>query len=235
MVNVPETRDGNIRVDFPEARGDRGAYPPDTTPVIPRRMRLTREMTDKFGLTPQCLGCRAIRTGEGYNVKHTGRCRERIEREVGKEPEGSSKVARDTERIKRARTEERAGGKRIGDPGQKPGREEGGKSRGHRGNAEQVPREQSGDVDMGDPGREKKRLGEDDEEGREVNRVRFNVFDGKNDGELWASRNRDYGASRHRQQAKNDEWVETEEDWVRVHHRPDEASCHHGTLLVAQD
>ena len=35
----------NIRVDLPEARGDRSAHPPDIDPpIIPRRLRLTREM-----------------------------------------------------------------------------------------------------------------------------------------------------------------------------------------------
>ena len=59
--------DVNIRVDLPEARGDRGVHPPDIDPpIIPRRMRLTREMFERFGLTAQCLGCRAIRTGIGY-------------------------------------------------------------------------------------------------------------------------------------------------------------------------
>ena len=41
-----------------------GVHPPDIDPpIIPRRMRLTREMFERFGLTAQCLGCRAIRTG----------------------------------------------------------------------------------------------------------------------------------------------------------------------------
>ena len=53
-------------MDLPEARGDRGVHPSDIDPpVIPRRMRPTREMFERFGLTAQCLGCRAIRTGIG--------------------------------------------------------------------------------------------------------------------------------------------------------------------------
>ena len=37
--------DVNIRVDLSEAGGDRGVHPPDIyPPIIPRRMRLTREM-----------------------------------------------------------------------------------------------------------------------------------------------------------------------------------------------
>ena len=71
----------NIRVDLPEARGD--------------RMRLTRETFERFGLTALCLGCLAIRTGIGYPANHTERCSERIELE--KEPEEASKVARDRE------------------------------------------------------------------------------------------------------------------------------------------
>ena len=42
--------------------------------------------------------------------------------ELEKEPEGASKVARDTERIKRARHEERARDMRIEDPDQRPDR-----------------------------------------------------------------------------------------------------------------
>ena len=38
-------RDVNIRVDLPEARGDRGAHPPDIDPpTIPKRMRLSRDV-----------------------------------------------------------------------------------------------------------------------------------------------------------------------------------------------
>ena len=91
--------DVNIRADLPEAGGDRGAHPPGIDPpIIPRRMRLTREMFERFRLTAQCLGCRAIRTGIAYPANHTERCRERIEQELEKEPEGASKVARDRER-----------------------------------------------------------------------------------------------------------------------------------------
>ena len=58
--------DANIRVDLPEAGGDRGGHPPDVyPPIIPRRMRLTREMFERFGLTAQCLGCCASRTRTG--------------------------------------------------------------------------------------------------------------------------------------------------------------------------
>ena len=58
--------DVNIRVDLPEARGDRGVHPPDIDPpVITRRMRLARDMFERFGVTAQCLGCRAIRTELG--------------------------------------------------------------------------------------------------------------------------------------------------------------------------
>ena len=88
--------DVNICVDFLEVGGDRGAHLPDVDPtIIPRRMRLNREMLERFGVTSQCLACRAIRTGIGYPAKHTERCREGIEREPEKEPEGVSKVARD--------------------------------------------------------------------------------------------------------------------------------------------
>ena len=117
--------DVNIRVDHPEARGDRGAHPPDIIdpPTITRRMRLSRGLFERFGLAAQCLGCRAIRTGVGYPANHSERCRERTEHELEKEPEGASKVARDRERIKRARHEERARDTRAEDPEQRPDRE----------------------------------------------------------------------------------------------------------------
>ena len=84
-------------------------------------MRLTRDMFERFGLTAHCLGCRAIRTGIGYPANHTKRCRERIEQELEKEPEGASRVARD--RNKRARFEERARDMRIEDLERRPDRE----------------------------------------------------------------------------------------------------------------
>ena len=97
-------------------------WPDVDPPIILRRMRLTREMFERFGLTAQCLGCRAIRTGIGYPANHTERCRERIEQELEKELEGASRVARDRERTKRARHEERARDMRVVDPEQRPDR-----------------------------------------------------------------------------------------------------------------
>ena len=87
--------DVNIRV---EAGGDRGVHPPDIEPpTILARLRLTREMFERFCLTTQCLGCRA-KQELGTRQNHTERCRERIEQELEKEPEGASRVARDRER-----------------------------------------------------------------------------------------------------------------------------------------
>ena len=65
---------------------------------LPRRMPLTGEMFERFGLTAHCLGCRAIRTRIGYPTHHTERCPERIGLELEQEPEGASEVARDRER-----------------------------------------------------------------------------------------------------------------------------------------
>ena len=47
----------------------------------------------------------------------------RIEQELEKEPEGASRIARDGERIERARHEERARDMRVEDPEQRPHRE----------------------------------------------------------------------------------------------------------------
>ena len=59
----------------------------------------------------------------GTRQTNTERCRKRIEQELEKEPEGASRVARDRERIKRARHEERARDMRVVDPEQRPDRE----------------------------------------------------------------------------------------------------------------
>ena len=68
-----------------------------------------------FGLTAQSLGCRATRVGIGNLAHLTGRCRERIQRELEKEPERAYKVARDKTRLTGAGREERARGLRIED------------------------------------------------------------------------------------------------------------------------
>ena len=190
-------------------------------------MRLTREMFERFGLTAQCLGCRAIRTGIGYPTNHTERCRERIEQELEKEPEGASRVARDRERIKRARHEEKDREMRVEYPEQRPDREvtEGtgaSSSRDRAGNEQeatggpvamsepqprkaepsvgdgQPPREQSDDADMADPDSNRKRPRESLGEEGETQRVRINVLGGE----------------------ESDVWVETEEEWLRIHRCP---------------
>ena len=191
----------NIRVDLPEAGGDSGAHPPEIDPpIITRSMRFTREMFERFGLTAQRLGCRAIRTGIGYPANHTERCRERIEQELEKEPERASKVAGDRERNKRVRHEERARDMIIEDHEQRPDREviEGtgaSSSRDGAGNeppprpaessvsVDQPRREQSDDADMGDP-----RPRESVVEERETKRVRINVLDSEESDE-WVKKN----------------------------------------------
>ena len=124
--------------------------------------------------------------------------------------------SRATERAMRARHEERARDMRVEDPEQQPDREviEGtgtSSSRDGAGNEpvprlaessvsiDQPPREQSDDADMGDPESDRRRP-------RETKRLSINVFDGE----------------------ESDEWVEAEEEWVRIHrhHRRDLFSPH---------
>ena len=62
----------------------------------------------------------ACRTGIGYPANHTARCREKFGQKLEKEPEGTSRVARDRERVKRARREEQARDMRVEDPEQQP-------------------------------------------------------------------------------------------------------------------
>ena len=142
-------------------------------------------------------------------ANHTERCRERIEQELEKEPEGDSKVARDRE------SQASQADMRIEDPDQRPDRRaiEGtgaSSSRDGAGNepppcpaesssVDQRPREQSDEADVGDPESDRRRPREPVVEEREAKRVRINVLDGE----------------------ERDEWVETEEEeWVRVHRRP---------------
>ena len=63
---------------------------------------------------------------------------------------------------------------------------------------DQPPKEQSDDADMADPDSDRRRPRESLGEERETKRVRINVLDGE----------------------ESDEWVETEEEWVRIHRRP---------------
>ena len=58
-------------------------------------------------------------------------------------------------------------------------------------------KEQSDDADMADPDSDRRRPRESLREELETKRVRINVFDGE----------------------ECDEWVETEEEWVRIHRR----------------
>ena len=61
-----------------------------------------------------------------------------------------------------------------------------------------LQKEQSDDADMADPDSDRRRPRESLGEERETERVRINVLDGE----------------------ESDEWVETEEEWVRIHRRP---------------
>ena len=96
--------DVSIRVDLPEARGDRGVHPrilTDQSSPVERCSRGLVSPPDAWVAVPfeQELGtCQTTLSDVS----------ERIEQELGKEPEGASRVARDRERIKRARHEERA-------------------------------------------------------------------------------------------------------------------------------
>ena len=62
----------------------------------------------------------------------------------------------------------------------------------------QPPREQSDDADMADPDSDRRRHRESLGEERETKRVRINVLGGE----------------------ESDEWVETDEEWVRIHRCP---------------
>ena len=63
---------------------------------------------------------------------------------------------------------------------------------------DQSPREQGDDADVGDPESDRRRPRESVVEERETKRVRINAFDDK----------------------ESDEWVKTEQEWVRIHPRP---------------
>ena len=63
---------------------------------------------------------------------------------------------------------------------------------------DQLPREQCDDADMADPGSDRRRTRESLGEEREAKRVRINVLDGE----------------------ESDEWVEIEEEWVRIQFSP---------------
>ena len=136
-----------------------------------RRMRLTRETFDRYGLTAQCLGCRAIRTGEGAPCK-SHRALQSVKgwsANSSRSLKELPRFARDRERINRVSHVERASGIRTDDQisNQTERKEEelvrralvtgleATTSRPVRvdGSGDQIWREQCGDVDTGDPGR----------------------------------------------------------------------------------
>ena len=218
-------------MDLPEARGDRGVHPPDIDPpIIPRRMRLTREMFERFGLTAQCLGCRAIRTGIGYPANHTERCRERIEQELEKEPEGASRVACDRERVKRARHEERARDIGVGESRtfqQRPDREviEGTGASSSRDGAGNEQEATGGPVVMSEP---QPRPAEPSVSVDQPPREQCDDADMADPDSDRRRPRESLGEERETKRVRinvldgeeSDEWVETEVEWVRIHRRP---------------
>ena len=121
-----------------------------------------------------------------------------------------------TERENEAsQAKERARDTRIEDPEQRPDREDiegtgASSSRDGAGNeppprpaessvsVDQAPRAQNDDADTGDPESDRRRPRESVVEERETKRVMINVLDGE----------------------EGEEWVETEEEWVRINCRP---------------
>ena len=54
--------------------------PPPADPrhvPVPRRIRITKEMLERFGYTPNCIGCDYMRDERGYRM-HTEACRKRL-------------------------------------------------------------------------------------------------------------------------------------------------------------
>ena len=214
-------------MDLSEARGDRGVHPPDIDPpIIPWRMRFTGRCSRGLVSPPNAWVAVPFERELGTRqttLSDVAKGLSRSLRRSLKELPGSLA----TERIKRARHEERARDTRVEDPEQQPDREviEGtgaSSSRDGAGNEQEVtggpvamsepqprpaessvsvdqsPREQGDDADMGDPESDRRRRRESVVEERETKRVRINAFDDE----------------------ESDQWVETEEEWVRIHRRP---------------
>ena len=73
----------DIRVDLFEAGSDRCAHPPEIDPpIFSGRMRLSREMFERFGLAAQRLGFCGTRTGIVYLANHIECCWEKTEQEL---------------------------------------------------------------------------------------------------------------------------------------------------------
>ena len=123
MKGTPWAPDGNnvgvinIRVDVPKSEEvERMPRPLEMGPeVARRRMKLTKQDFAQHGMTARCPGCAAIRRG-GPAANHTERCRERVEAEIAKTPEGATRLERAKHRFDEAVAEAFEKRLRVGEP-----------------------------------------------------------------------------------------------------------------------
>ena len=71
------------------------------TEVRVRKMQVRKKDIQKYGSTPQCQGCRAVREELGGHVAHSEECRKRVIKEMEKDEVGKARLAKDKERVER--------------------------------------------------------------------------------------------------------------------------------------
>ena len=72
---------------------------PSSQDPVPRGLRITRDLLERYGLTKGCPKCEAIRRDDDSNTVHHNRaCRQRVELEMAKDADQSKKLKEIEER-----------------------------------------------------------------------------------------------------------------------------------------
>ena len=97
---LQEREHGGLRIALPDVAAPRER--PAVQEVIPRNLYVTKNDLEKHGHTPLCPGCEAAIL-EMPSRAHNAECRQRIQIELDKTPEGQERIKRARERVAQGR------------------------------------------------------------------------------------------------------------------------------------
>ena len=97
---LQEREHGGLRIALPDVAVPRER--PAVQEVIPRNLYVTKNDLEKHGHTPLCPGCEAAIL-EMPSRAHNAECRQRIQIELDKTPEGQERIKRASERVAQGR------------------------------------------------------------------------------------------------------------------------------------
>ncbi|CAL1139547.1 unnamed protein product, partial [Cladocopium goreaui] len=100
LWRLQEREHGGLRIALPDVAAPRER--PAVQEVIPRNLYVTKNDLEKHGHTPLCPGCEAAIL-EMPSRAHNAECRQRIQIELDKTPEGQARIKRARERVAQGR------------------------------------------------------------------------------------------------------------------------------------